>query len=179
MPWATDLRMISHCWVTAPEWDLPAWAYKPLHTKHIIWSPITTLKCILGGAVTTMASLSGDRLMGKQRTNRSACISHALKAGELGYGAGCWVPTTAAHALGTTHRPLFHMRLVRRITDPVLPQGPILGLPVGTKTAVCPERKQGAGLREAHCNCSCLHNAECALAALTHCLGHGLKARSS
>lgn len=33
--WATGLSMISHCWVTAPEWDLPAQGLQILaHQTH-------------------------------------------------------------------------------------------------------------------------------------------------
>lgn len=95
-----------------------------------------------------MASLEGGRSMGKWRANKSACRSYAPKAGELGHGAAWWVPTTAACALGRTHRCLFHIQLARRTPDPVLPGGFVLGLPAGTKTVVSVSREEAGSWSE-------------------------------
>lgn len=61
------------------------------------------------------------------------------KAGEVGHGAACWVPTTAVCALGRTHRLLFHIQEDhRRCLAWVL----VLGLPGGTKTVVYVSREE-------------------------------------
>lgn len=63
--WTTGLSMISHCWVTALGWDLPAQDLQALAHPHIPLSSIIPLKGSLGAAFTTMANLEGGRSMAK------------------------------------------------------------------------------------------------------------------
>lgn len=121
--WATGLSTISHCWVPAPAWDLPAQDLQAFaYPTHPLVSNNPS-KVHPWGCCHHHGQPEGSRSMGKWKTNRFACRSHAPKAGELGHGAARWVPSTAACALGRTHRRLFHIQLARGTADPVVPGG--------------------------------------------------------